>query len=145
MSLLNEGFQNIKVEKLNNRILSRVTIQRPNNPPYECKALWDTGADLSSITQLAFDNINPPMTNNKTNVGGYGGRDKDKETYLIHVTVMPGVEIPLQVFIHPNSKRPDGSLKDEYGIIIGMDIKEHLNFAITSIEKEMQLFLRQLK
>ena len=95
----------------------------PNHPPVtQFKAIWDTGATSSVITQQVIDACNLQPTG-IAEVHGVHGKDFS-ETYLVNIVLQSGVGFP-------NIQVTKGKLTG-VDVLIGMDIITRGDFVITN-------------
>lgn len=112
-----------------NVLQSNVTVQAvfdsdspPDDPPKPFKAIWDTGATNSAITQNVIDQCRLESTG-ITDVHTAQGSHRT-ETYLVCITLPNGVRFP-------NLRATKGILRD-CDVLVGMDIIGQGDFAVTN-------------
>lgn len=96
-----------------------------------CIAIWDTGASGSAITELQAAKLGLLPTGVKR-VSGLGGTI-EKNTYMVDIVLPNSVKIPnLPVTELDNPVDEQGNKKEDYGMLIGMDIISMGDFTITN-------------
>ena len=105
------------------------------------KALWDTGATGSAITELAARSLQLKPKGYK-NISGLGGT-LTKKTYLIDLVLPNNIVIKdLSVTELDNPVDVNGNKLGPFGIIIGMDIINMGDFCITNLEGKTVMTFR---
>ena len=112
-----------------NVLHSNVTVQMAfdsdsslDGPPRAFRAIWDTGATNSAVTQNVIDQCQLEPTG-MTDVHTAQGSHRT-ETYLVCITLPSGV-------MFPNLRATKGILRD-CDILVGMDIIGQGDFAVTN-------------
>lgn len=134
---------------INRVVVSSVTLSFPTSlltagqvaASNTCIAIWDTGATGSAITELTAKKMNLAPTGIK-HVSGLGGTIA-KKTYLVDLLLPNNVRIPnIAVTEIDNPKDSAGNIKDDFGMLIGMDIICMGDFAISNFEGKTVMSFR---
>jgi len=121
---------------LSNRILTAVKLCEafdPNNPPspyptlHETKALWDTGATKSVVTQATAQALGLIPTGTAT--VQHAGGSSQSNTYVVNFI------LPNKVLVRGVLVTECPSISGNVGAIIGMDIITQGDFSITNVNR----------
>lgn len=119
-SIETECYVYAPIDLSNNKNVKRVKIPR---------ALWDTGASCSLISARVAKVLGLESVG-KTGVSGYNRGIDVKDTYLVHIG-LPTRDIVTNI----KAMECDS---EEYDVVIGMDVIEKGDFAITNSNDEVK-------
>jgi len=106
----------------------------PPYPAFSTKALWDTGATKSVITDATAKSMNLVAVG-RTKVSHAGGIS-ESNTYLVNIFLPNNVGVAGVLVVEVNN------IVGDFGAIIGMDIISGGDFAITNVGGETWMTFR---
>ena len=127
----------VRSKQLKNVILSEITVTNPFTGDVSCSVgLWDTGATGSVITESLARKLDLKPTSKGVVRGVHGA--KEVNMYYVKITLNnENVSLALQVS-ECSELSPDSSV----GMLIGMDIINRGDFAITNYQGETVMTYR---
>lgn len=116
----------IKATGLARALVTTISITQPEtfDSQYDTRAIWDTGASGTVITQKVVDYLGLEPTG-FTRVHTASQQNVDTPTFLVDVVLQNGVRIT-------NVNAPLGVIIDGIDVLIGMDIITLGDFAVTN-------------
>ena len=119
-----------RYKKLVRVLETQVFIENPfNAKSRQCRAIWDTGAEITTIVQSVADDLGCIATD-KANMVGVGSQSKEVNVYDINLIDPAGFKITNMAVASTSSIGGGGE------ILIGMDIIGLGDLAITNVNEE---------
>ena len=133
-SIIKESAFTTTYERIVDRLINNVDVVI-DNQKHTCRAMWDTGANISCITKKFANSLN--LKSSET-VGVKGAVGKDMRPVYVVDIILPGcIRIP-------NVKLVETDFFDmEFDIVIGMNVIQDGDFCVNNYEGSTSFSFRK--